>query len=56
MGLPGDLPEDETREAAFLVLAVLAYVVFDYASRESVRDRPEMRVSLPRGNPGHQTP
>ena len=56
IGLPGDLPEDETREAAFLVLAVLAYVVFDYAARESVRGRPEMRVSLPRGRPQSLNP
>ena len=54
VGLPGDLPE-KPREAALLVLAVLAYVVFDYAARESVRGRPEMRVSLPRGRPRSPT-
>ena len=55
VGLPGDL-QDDPREAAVLVLAILAYVVFDYAARESVRGWSEMRVSLPRGRPRSPRP
>jgi hypothetical protein len=39
------------REEYLLVLAVLAYVVHDYAARESAAGLPEMRVSAPRGRP-----
>ena len=56
VGLPGELPRNDPRKAATRVLAVLAYVVFDYAARESVRGWPEMLVSLPRGRPRSPRP
>jgi len=49
-------PEKKPRERAVLALAVLAYVVFDYAARESVRGWSEMRVSLPLGRPRSPRP
>jgi hypothetical protein len=47
VGLPGGSKKDR----AILALGVLAYAVFDYAARESMRGRPESRLSLPLGRP-----
>jgi hypothetical protein len=46
-----DLPGTDPRERAVLALGVLAYAVFDYAARESVRGWPEMKIAPPRGRP-----
>jgi hypothetical protein len=46
-----DLPETDPRRRAVLALGVLAYAVFDYAARESVRGWSEMRTASPRGRP-----
>jgi hypothetical protein len=40
-----------SREQALLALGYLAYVVFDYAARESLCGRPEAAMSLPVGRP-----
>jgi hypothetical protein len=45
------IPDGDRRERAILALGVLAYAVFDYAARESMRGRPEARMSLPPGRP-----
>jgi hypothetical protein len=45
------IPDGDRRERAILALGILAYAVFDYASRESMRGRPEARMSLPPGRP-----
>lgn len=47
IGLPGG----DKKNRAILALGVLAYSVFDYAARESMRGRPEARLSLPLGRP-----
>ena len=47
IGLPGG----PRKEQAILALGILAYAVFDYAARESMRGRPEARMSLPPGRP-----
>lgn len=47
VGIPGEL----TREGAVLVLGILAYAVFDYAARESMRGHPESASAPPRGRP-----
>ena len=52
IGVPKCDVEDSLQpERAILVLGVMAYAVFDYASRESMRGRPESRTSLPVGRP-----
>ena len=45
------VPKDDVRERAVLVLGALAYAVFDYAARESMRGRPESKPCLPVGRP-----
>ena len=45
------LPDGDRKEQAILALGILAYAVFDYAARESMRGRPEARMSLPPGRP-----
>ena len=45
------IPDGDEKERAILALGILAYAVFDYASRESMRGRPEARMSLPPGRP-----
>jgi hypothetical protein len=45
------LPSTNPRRRAVLSLGALAYAVFDYAARESVRGWSEMRVAPPRGRP-----
>jgi hypothetical protein len=45
------IPDGDERERAILALGILAYAVFDYAARESMRGRPEARMSLPPGRP-----
>ena len=42
---------DEQRKRAVLALGILAYAVFDYAARESMRGRPEAQMTLPVGRP-----
>jgi hypothetical protein len=44
------------KEQATLALGILAYVVFDYAARESMRARPEARMKLPLGRPRKARP
>ena len=46
-----DLPPGEKRRRAILALGILAYAVFDYAARESMRGRPEARMAFPPGRP-----
>ena len=41
----------QIQERAILALGILAYSVLDYAARESMRGRPEARMSPPRGRP-----
>lgn len=54
-GVTGDVavgsPETRPRERAVLALGALAYVVFDYAARESMRGRPEAATAPPLGRP-----
>ena len=45
------IPQDGKRSRAILALGILAYAVFDYASRESMRGRPEARMAFPPGRP-----
>jgi hypothetical protein len=40
-----------SKEVAVSALGLLAYVVFDYAARESMRGRPEASLVPPRGRP-----
>jgi hypothetical protein len=42
---------DEPRKRAVLALGILAYAVFDYVARESLRGRPEAQMALPVGRP-----
>jgi hypothetical protein len=42
---------DDKKKRAILALGILAYAVFDYVARESMRGRPEARQSLPLGRP-----
>jgi hypothetical protein len=46
-----NLPRSGKRDRAILALGILAYAVFDYAARESMRGRPESRMALPPGRP-----
>lgn len=46
-----EIPKGDERKRAILALGVLAYSVFDYAARESMRGRPESRTSPPLGRP-----
>jgi hypothetical protein len=50
------LPDHDVRERAIQALGILAYAVFDYAARESMRGRPESRQSLPPGRPAKVHP
>jgi hypothetical protein len=43
--------EVEVLKKAILALGILAYAVFDYTARESLRGLPEARLSLPLGRP-----
>jgi hypothetical protein len=45
------LPSGDNKKRAILALGILAYAGFDYAARESMRGRPEARMSLPPGRP-----
>lgn len=45
------VPAGRKMDRAALALGLLAYVVFDYAARESMRGRPESRLSPPLGRP-----
>lgn len=45
------LDEQDEKALAVLALGILAYVVFDYVARESVRGLPEMKTAPPRGRP-----
>jgi hypothetical protein len=47
IGMPGS----KKKEQAILALGILAYAVFDYAARESMRGRPEARCSPSLGRP-----
>ena len=49
-------PEKDVRKRAIVALGILAYSVFDYASRESLRGRPEVRCALPVGRPRKSKP
>jgi hypothetical protein len=52
IGLPEKLlrsPDPKPR--AILALGILAYAVFDYVARESMRGRPEGNMALPAGRP-----
>jgi hypothetical protein len=48
VGIPD---KGDGKEQATLALGILAYAVFDYAARESMRGRPEARLKLPLGRP-----
>jgi hypothetical protein len=50
------LPETVPHKRAVLALGVLAYSVFDYVARESLRGLPESRPSAPRGRPRKPQP
>lgn len=50
------LPEGNDRDCAVLALGLLAYSVFDYVARESMRGRPEARFSLSVGRPRKARP
>jgi hypothetical protein len=52
VGVPGGSKKDR----AVLALGLLAYVVFDYAARESMSGRPEARFALPVGRPRKARP
>jgi len=45
------LPPGSQKDNAILALGILAYAVFDYTARESMRGRPESKMSLPLGRP-----
>ena len=45
------LDASDKKSLAVLALGILAYVLFDYVARESVRGRPEMKTAPPRGRP-----
>jgi len=45
------VPEGDKKSRAVLALGLLAYTVFDYAARESMRGRPEAKVAVPLGRP-----
>ena len=45
------LPPGDDKTRAGLALGVLAYAVFDYVARESMRGRPESQSTLPLGRP-----
>ena len=51
-----ELPERVPHKRALLALGVLAYSVFDYVARESMRGLPESRPSTPRGRPRKPLP
>jgi hypothetical protein len=44
-------PAGSKKNCAILALGILAYAVFDYAARESMRGRPESKIALPLGRP-----
>ena len=48
------MPGNNKKDQAILALGILAYAVFDYAARESMRGRSEARFSFPVGRP-HKT-
>ena len=50
------VPEKSEKDRAILALGILAYAVFDYAARESMRGRPEAACSLPVGRPRKARP
>jgi hypothetical protein len=45
------MPETRRKERAILGLGILAYAVFDYVARESMRGRSESEFSAPLGRP-----
>lgn len=47
LGIPGG----DKKKRAILALGLLAYTVFDYAARESMRGRPESKQAFPLGRP-----
>jgi hypothetical protein len=55
-GTPAVSTPAVSKEQAVLVLGILAYAVFDYAARESMRGRPEARLKLPLGRPRKARP
>jgi len=50
------LPASSQKDRAILALGSLAYSVFDYAARESLRGRPESKMALPLGRPRKAQP
>lgn len=50
------LPRKSQVETAELALGILAYAVFDYAARESMRGQPASRSSRPLGRPKKARP
>lgn len=52
IGLPEKLwNASDKKPRAVLALGILAYTVFDYVARESMRGRPEAQMALPAGRP-----
>ena len=45
------LPPGDDKSRSCLALGILAYSVFDYVARESMRGRPEAKSALPLGRP-----
>jgi hypothetical protein len=43
--------QSDERKRAILALGILAYAVFDYVARESLRGRPEAKMAMPLGRP-----
>ena len=41
------IPKKDRKKQAILALGILAYAVFDYAARESLRNRPEAILTVP---------
>jgi len=50
------IPEEDPKRRAILALGILAYAVFDYAARESLRGNPEAAFALPLGRPRKARP
>jgi hypothetical protein len=50
------VPAGKEQRRAVLALGILAYAVFDYTARESMRGRPEAQLARPVGRPRKAVP
>lgn len=50
------VPKGNEQRCAILALGILAYAVFDYTARESMRGRPEAQLARPVGRPRKALP